>query len=211
MFRIENNECTVQYLKDSRAIVNGIDFDQDLINGIINAPPGQFTPLGSRESSAAGEVFIGVKKRGLPFKSRRHLHEIATAETLLRADAGFHRHLPLFTLGVTDGLDEIGILTEDFTENGRYELDETPRRVGPLKPLLPNMPEKIVALRAAIVEALDNRVDPTSLNRSFGAVCGKLVLFDFDEIADGWSALEPARRETYEFASLAQITLPPTH
>lgn len=170
-------QCRVGYLSDTAQIVDGIDFDYDLQTAILNAPEGQFTPLGRVACELLGtEIFIGIKKRG---DERRALREIAIAETLIRANPELRSALPLFAACATSFDNPIGVLTEDFSEGGLVKVEEDKHRVRPFTPPwdLPTEFHKRVS------EALGGIFCAEAFGHMSAVLEDKTVLVDFDDIA----------------------------
>lgn len=197
-------DIPVEYLRQSVAIVTDT-IDQDLIDSIREARPGAFTPLGKRTSDVAGgELYLGINKYGvLPSQPERHLAEIATAETLIQRNPTLRPHLPAFTLGVMDGNKSMGILTEDFTNNRTVPLDE---RL-PSESQMPGVPTRAAELNSRIVAALEGKVNHYALDRAFGATCGRLVLFNFGDIALSPNTIQPALTQVRERHTLARVDI----
>jgi hypothetical protein len=174
-------ECPVGYLRDSVEIVSSLAFNGTLQQNILRAVPEEFTPLGAFYCDALGdELFIGIKKRNR-FKVERPVHEIAIAETLLRGDAALGTNLPIFTVGITDGDQFIGTLTEDFSQNGRYDLwGERVVRV----PIFCRNPAEIHSeLHRQVYRALNGNICPEPFGHMSALVLDRSVIIDFDEIA----------------------------
>ncbi len=177
--RIE--QCPVGYLRDSAEIFAGFDLNPDLQRAIADAPYQEFTPLGDIWCETLGDVVpVGIKKRGTFVSPDRALDEIAIAEALLRRDEGLRSAIPLFTMGLTDGSRTVGILTEDFSQNGQHIVEEDKHRVPVFSRSAQDMPTDF---HSRVYEALRGNIYAEAFGHMSSLVCGRTVLIDFNEIA----------------------------
>jgi hypothetical protein len=197
-------QCSVEYLRDSARIVAGLSVDGGLTAAIRNAPYKEFTPLGKVWCATLdNDVFVGVKRK-IFADPNRPLNEIAIAETLIRNDPSLRSALPLFTLGINDDKGIFGVLTEDFSQNGKLEVEEDKHSLGEY-PSLKDMPTD---LHRRVYEALRGNIYPEALRHMSSLVCGRSVLIDFNEIAyTDQGDTKDIYKEIKEFKHLAFITL----
>jgi hypothetical protein len=152
-----------------------------LRRAINDAPYQEFTPLGDAWCETLGDVVpVGVKKRGTFVAPDRALDEIAIAEALLRRDESLRSAIPLFTIGLPDGSRTVGILTEDFSQNGTQACEEDKHRVSSYARSAQDMPTDF---HRKVYEALEGNIYAEALGHMSSIVCGRTVLIDFNEIA----------------------------
>jgi hypothetical protein len=139
-----------------------------------------FVPIG--EVALGGDdmlVHAGVKNRG--FSSvKRVAEEMYVGDLLLAHKAALVEALPMFTLPISDGDRDSGILTEDFTQTGNVRLDERRENfpiIGRVHRF--DVPE---GLYRDVYDALDGKVYREAFRHMMGWVGHREVMVDFNDI-----------------------------
>lgn len=203
--RIE--QCPVEYLRDSAVIANSLCLDRvDIIRTCVSSEPGIFQSLGSIYSQMLeADIPVGVKMRSNG--GERVLEEIAIAEELIRKDPSLRLNLPLFVIGLRISGRPAAILTEDFSEDGRFIVEEDRRRIRPLKEA-DEMPTEI---HRRVYSALQgNIVNNEAIGHMTSVVCGRTLLIDFNDIAmpdPYYGDLRELRQEVDQFQDIAFFDL----
>lgn len=176
-----------------------------MLQKIVNAPTRKYTPIGELwcDQLECG-IFVGIKKR-MEVSSDRPLHEVAVAEALLRGDPNLRRAIPCFTIGVVDKNGPIGLLTEDFSANGLYDLEESVTKI----PVFAHGPQDIPeGFHRQVFEAIGGQVYANAFGRMAAVVCRKSVLIDFDEIVqDDHASVREIYAEAEKFRDLAFVSM----
>ncbi len=155
---------------------------QDVTARILEVSTATFTPLGGIALGGDPDliVYAGLKTRQ-PDSVKRVAQELFLGDQLLLHREGRVNSLPLFTLPVAGtGGDDLGILTEDFTQDGTKKLDEQYLQFSGIGVERERVPE---GLYSDVYDALGGNVYSEAFGHMMGWVGHHEVLVDFDDVA----------------------------
>jgi hypothetical protein len=181
-----------------------LDQSEELLERIRNARSREFimqpfVPIG--EVALGGDdmmVYAGVKNRG--FSSvKRVAEEMHVGDLLLAHKPELVDALPTFSLPIEHWDRDSGILTEDFTQNGRVQLAERYEHFQGIRRIHRfDVPE---GLYQDVYDALEGRVYAEAFGHMMGWVGHREVLVDFNDIA------HPSQSEIDKYSEIAQSLL----
>ncbi|MBP7807174.1 hypothetical protein KA047_01620 [Candidatus Saccharibacteria bacterium] len=155
----------------------------EVAHRILGVDPTQseFTPIG--QVALGGDdmlIHAGLKTTSYDCITRVAL-EMQVGDRLLRYQPSRFDSLPLFTLPAanTDG-ETVGILTEDYTQEGTLELVERRHRFRPFNIRRHEVPE---GLYLDVYDSFEGRVYSEAFGHMMGWVGHREVMVDFDDIA----------------------------
>lgn len=169
-----------QACKDAFDLIN---LSTEAVQRILDVPyiSSSFTPIG--EIALGGNdtlVYAGLKTR--TFDTRRRVaEELYVGDVLLNHCPERVSSLPIFTLpAVNQKGRKLGILTEDFTQDGTHELKEHRVWFPPRGIDKEDVPE---GLYTDVYKAFDGCVYSEAFGHMLGTIGSTEVMIDFNEIA----------------------------
>ncbi len=151
-----------------------------VVERIPATPIGEFRSLGSA-GLLGYDFYVGFKRISNP--TRRWAHEAALADKVMARFPETIHAFPLFTLPMIAQSDDharVGLLTEDFTNNGEISLEEYRRRYS----FTVKRDEIISVLEKKVFDALDRRVYKEAFQHMAGLAGEREVMIDYNDVLD---------------------------